>query len=170
MSDRLLLADRATERAAIPVMHPGRVDVIAAGALILRRLVDLTGLDEVVVSASTTSSTGSPGRSPAEEPADRRTLERGAPMTLHDIPITMLDERESSLGEFQGRALLVVNVASKCGLTPQYAGLEQLAERYADRGLHRPRRALQPVRRAGAGHRRGDRGVLLGDVRRDASR
>ncbi len=49
VSDRLLLADRAT-RAAIPVMHPGRVDVIAAGALILRRLVDLTGLDEVVVS------------------------------------------------------------------------------------------------------------------------
>ena len=88
-------------------------------------------------------------------------------MTLHDIPITMLDERESSLGEFQGRALLVVNVASKCGLTPQYAGLEQLQEEYADRGLHRPRRALQPVRGAGAGHRRGDRGVLLGDVRRD---
>ena len=56
-------------------------------------------------------------------------------MTLHDIPITMLDERESTLGEFQGRALLVVNVASRCGLTPQYAGLEQLAEKYADRGL-----------------------------------
>lgn len=56
-------------------------------------------------------------------------------MTLHDIPITMLDERESNLGEFRGRALLVVNVASRCGLTPQYAALEQLAEKYADRGL-----------------------------------
>ena len=49
ISDRLLGMDRAT-RAAIAVMHPGRVDVIAAGALILRRIIDLTGLDEVVVS------------------------------------------------------------------------------------------------------------------------
>ena len=63
------------ERAALPVMHPGRVDVIGAGALVLRRLMDRAGLDEVVVSASTTSSTASPGRSPAEEPADRRTLD-----------------------------------------------------------------------------------------------
>jgi exopolyphosphatase / guanosine-5'-triphosphate,3'-diphosphate pyrophosphatase len=49
ISDRLLVADHA-ERAAIPVMHPGRVDVIAAGALVLRHIVDRTGVDEVVVS------------------------------------------------------------------------------------------------------------------------
>jgi exopolyphosphatase/guanosine-5'-triphosphate,3'-diphosphate pyrophosphatase len=49
ISDRLLDMDRAT-RATIAVMHPGRVDVIGAGALILRRILDLTGLDEVVVS------------------------------------------------------------------------------------------------------------------------
>lgn len=49
ISDRLLAAERA-ERAAIPVMHPGRVDVIAAGALVLRHIVDRTGADEVVVS------------------------------------------------------------------------------------------------------------------------
>jgi glutathione peroxidase len=47
----------------------------------------------------------------------------------------MLDGRETTFGEFAGRAVLVVNVASKCGLTPQYAGLEALAETYADRGL-----------------------------------
>jgi glutathione peroxidase len=54
---------------------------------------------------------------------------------IHSVPLTMLDGRETSFGEFAGRAVLVVNVASKCGLTPQYAGLETLAEAYADRGL-----------------------------------
>ncbi len=47
----------------------------------------------------------------------------------------MLDGRETTFGEFAGRAVLVVNVASKCGSTPQYAALEGLATTYADRGL-----------------------------------
>lgn len=47
----------------------------------------------------------------------------------------MLDGRETSLAEFDGRALLVVNVASRCGMTPQYTALEALAQKYADRGL-----------------------------------
>jgi len=55
--------------------------------------------------------------------------------SIHSVPLTMLDGRETTFGEFAGRAVLVVNVASKCGLTPQYAGLESLAETYADRGL-----------------------------------
>jgi len=55
--------------------------------------------------------------------------------SVHPIALTMLDGRETTFGEFSGRAVLVVNVASKCGLTPQYAGLEKLAETYADRGL-----------------------------------
>lgn len=56
-------------------------------------------------------------------------------MSLYDIPLTTLDGRPTSLGEYAGRALLLVNVASKCGMTPQYAGLEQLQEEYAGRGL-----------------------------------
>ena len=56
-------------------------------------------------------------------------------MTLHDIPLTTLDGRQTTLGEHAGRVLLVVNVASRCGLTPQYAGLERLQEEYGDRGL-----------------------------------
>ena len=51
------------------------------------------------------------------------------------VPLTMLDGRATSFEEYAGRAVLVVNVASKCGLTPQYATLEQLAGTYADRGL-----------------------------------
>ena len=56
-------------------------------------------------------------------------------MSLADIPLTTLDGNPISLGDYDGRALLVVNVASKCGLTPQYGALEQLARDYTDRGL-----------------------------------
>ena len=58
-----------------------------------------------------------------------------APMSLYDIPVHTLQGDESSLGVFAGKALLVVNVASKCGLTPQYEGLERLQKTYADRGF-----------------------------------
>jgi glutathione peroxidase len=54
---------------------------------------------------------------------------------IQDIPLATLDGKPTSLSEFGGRAVLVVNVASKCGLTPQYSALERLARDYADRGL-----------------------------------
>lgn len=56
-------------------------------------------------------------------------------VSLYDIPLTTLDGRATTLREHAGRALLVVNVASRCGSTPQYAGLERLQEKYGDRGL-----------------------------------
>ena len=56
-------------------------------------------------------------------------------MALLDIPVNTLDGQPSSLGAQAGKTLLVVNVASKCGLTPQYEGLERLQERYAGRGF-----------------------------------
>ena len=56
-------------------------------------------------------------------------------MSVTDIPLTTLDGKPTSLAEYADRAVLVVNVASKCGLTPQYGALEQLARDYADRGL-----------------------------------
>ncbi len=56
-------------------------------------------------------------------------------MSLAEIPLTTIDGNPTSLAEYTGRALLVVNVASKCGLTPQYGALEQLARDYGDRGL-----------------------------------
>jgi glutathione peroxidase len=56
-------------------------------------------------------------------------------MGIHEIPLKTLDGHDSSLGEFAGKALLVVNVASKCGLTPQYSGLERLQERFGEQGF-----------------------------------
>jgi glutathione peroxidase len=56
-------------------------------------------------------------------------------VSLYDIPVHTLGGDPSSLGALAGKTLLVVNVASKCGLTPQYAGLEKLHERFADQGF-----------------------------------
>lgn len=55
--------------------------------------------------------------------------------SLHDIPLTLIDGTPTTFGRFAGKTVLVVNVASKCGFTPQYAGLEALYRRYADDGL-----------------------------------
>lgn len=57
------------------------------------------------------------------------------PESLYDIPLRSLDGRDLSLAAFKGQVLLVVNVASRCGLTPQYAGLEALFASYQARGL-----------------------------------
>jgi glutathione peroxidase len=54
---------------------------------------------------------------------------------LEQIPLQTIDGKDSSLGAHAGQVRLVVNVASRCGLTPQYAGLEALYEKYADRGF-----------------------------------
>ena len=56
-------------------------------------------------------------------------------MSLLTEPINTLNGEATSLAAFDGKAILAVNVASKCGLTPQYTGLEALHEQYADRGF-----------------------------------
>jgi glutathione peroxidase len=56
-------------------------------------------------------------------------------VSVHDFPVNTLSGQRGSLGDLSGKTLLVVNVASKCGLTPQYTGLERLQERFADRGF-----------------------------------
>jgi glutathione peroxidase len=56
-------------------------------------------------------------------------------LSIQDIPVRTLADEPTTLSALGGKALLVVNVASKCGLTPQYSGLERLQERYADKGF-----------------------------------
>jgi glutathione peroxidase len=56
-------------------------------------------------------------------------------MSIFDAPIATLTGEDSSLAPYEGKALLLVNVASKCGLTPQYTALEALQKQYEDRGF-----------------------------------
>jgi len=56
-------------------------------------------------------------------------------MSIYDPSVHTLAGDETSVGQFRDKAVLVVNVASKCGLTPQYEGLERLQETYGDRGF-----------------------------------
>jgi glutathione peroxidase len=56
-------------------------------------------------------------------------------MSLHDISANTIDGREVSLSEYKGKVLLVVNVASECGSTPQYEGLEKLWRELKDQGF-----------------------------------
>ncbi len=56
-------------------------------------------------------------------------------MAIYDHQIKTLDGSDLDLHDFEDKALLIVNVASKCGLTPQYTGLEKLQEQYADQGF-----------------------------------
>ena len=59
----------------------------------------------------------------------------GPMVTVHDVSIGALRGGPADLSQYRDRAMLVVNVASKCGLTPQYTGLQALYDTYADRGL-----------------------------------
>ena len=54
---------------------------------------------------------------------------------LTDIPLTTIDGKPTSLAEYEGKVLMIVNVASRCGLSPQYEKLEQLQKEYGERGF-----------------------------------
>jgi glutathione peroxidase len=69
---------------------------------------------------------------PAFETDGPREKERGA---LYSVPVTTIAGEATTLAPYRGQALLIVNVASQCGFTPQYAGLESLYRRYKSRGF-----------------------------------
>jgi len=55
--------------------------------------------------------------------------------SIYDLKVKDIDGKETSLTQYKGKVLLIVNVASRCGLTPQYKGLEAAYEKYKDKGL-----------------------------------
>jgi glutathione peroxidase len=66
---------------------------------------------------------------------ERDRLSEEKRMTIFDVPINTLSGEPSSLEQFKGETILIVNVASKCGLTPQYEGLEELQKLYEARNF-----------------------------------
>ena len=56
-------------------------------------------------------------------------------MSIYDFDVKTIDGKEIFLSEYKGKVLLIVNVASECGFTPQYEGLEKLYQRYKDQGF-----------------------------------
>ena len=56
-------------------------------------------------------------------------------MNLNNVALTTIDGKTATFGEYAGKTVMVVNVASKCGLTPQYEQLEELQKKYADKGF-----------------------------------
>ena len=76
---------------------------------------------------ATTTGTAAPAAAPAKEERAMR--------TVHDFTMKDIDGKDVALADYKGKVLLIVNVASKCGFTPQYDGLEKLSEKYKDRGV-----------------------------------
>jgi glutathione peroxidase len=71
----------------------------------------------------------------AQAPAQEKNIASDKSVNVFSFTMKDIDEQDVNLADFKGKTLLIVNTASKCGYTPQYAALEQLYQEYKDRGF-----------------------------------
>jgi len=68
-------------------------------------------------------------------PVNSNAQTKKAMTSIYDIPLKTIDGKPATLGQYKGKVLLIVNVASQCGYTPQYEGLEKIYKQYQSKGL-----------------------------------
>ena len=82
-----------------------------------------------------TQSSAGPGPPRSRRLGRGLSIRKGEDLSIYDIPVNTISGEPTTLESLRGKAVLVVNVASKCGATPQYTALEQLQEQYGERGF-----------------------------------
>ncbi len=110
------------------------------GSFAQRRLAHISlslGLALAAGCARTPPGPEAHGTAPVIEPASSSpsSTPQVSPMSFHDFSTTTLDGQSKALSDYKGKVLLVVNTASECGFTPQYAGLVRLHEKLKDKGF-----------------------------------
>jgi glutathione peroxidase len=121
------------------IVEPGKYESIyvnmpAFGLGAAGSLVDATGRRASAKTRVARADDDS-GAEKCQSPPDSQTGETDMTQNVYDIPLKTIDGKPASLADYKGKVLLVVNVASKCGLTPQYEGLQKLYEAKHDAGL-----------------------------------
>lgn len=95
----------------------------------------IVGLTAMTIALSGCDAGAQKATPPAEAPGTTAKTSEGKTVSFHDFTMKDIFGKDKSLSDYRGKVVLVVNVASQCGYTPQYEGLEKLHEKYADKGL-----------------------------------